>query len=65
MTTRTREDLNNPELAWATADALLASAMDWLPGARESLPADRPGDHRADRDGRVLDPALLRAWGAL
>lgn len=60
MTVLIREEMNAADLAWAAADASMATGMEQLQNAREAL-----NGHRPSGDGRVVEPAELRAQGAL
>lgn len=60
MTVLVREEMNAADLAWAAADASMATGLEQLQRAREDL-----NGHRPSGDGRVVEPAELRARGAL
>jgi hypothetical protein len=60
MTVLIREEMNDADLAWAAADAALAAGTEQLRREREAL-----NGHRPSGDGRVVEPAELRARGAL
>ncbi len=60
MTVLIREEMNDADLAWAAADASMATGMEQLQRAREAL-----NGHRPSGDGRVVEPAEFRARGAL
>jgi hypothetical protein len=65
MTVLMREDMNDADLAWAAADASIACAMEQLLRARETLADEHKPARRPQRDGGGVDPAVLRARGAL
>ena len=69
MTVLMRDDLNDADLAWAAADASIASAMEQLLRARQTLAEEQRAEQRAarrsTRDIGGMDPAALRARGAL
>lgn len=65
MTVLMREELNDADLAWAAADASLPGAIGQFLLAQQGLATGNLDTDRAPRDGEVVDPAVLRAWGAL
>ncbi len=65
MTVLMREELNDADLAWAAGDPSVARVVAQLLSARCALAADRPMAEAAPRDGHIVEPALLRARGAL
>ena len=64
MTVLMREDLNETDLAWAAADHSVAGVLGQLLRARQDVGTD-PGAEPARRERTVIDPAVLRARGAL
>lgn len=65
MTFLMRQDMNDADLAWAAADASIACAMEQLLRARETLADEQRTACRPPRDADGVDPAVLRARGAL
>ena len=65
MTVLMREEMNDADLAWAAADVAMAVVMGQLLRARQTLATGLPLDGCRARDGVVIEPALLREWGAL
>ena len=65
MTVLMREELNDADLAWAAADPSVAGVMGQLLRARQSEAANLAPVAVLSRESRVVDPAVLRARGAL
>ena len=66
MTILMRDELNDADLAWAAADASISSAMEQLLRARDAMAQEAgPTAGRPARDRSPVEPAVLRAHGAL
>ncbi|MBW8366371.1 MAG: hypothetical protein K0M70_00720 [Arenimonas sp.] len=65
MTVLMREDLNDADIAWAAADASVGRVVNQLLHARQVLGMDHAQAASTSRQCEVIDPAELRARGAL
>ena len=65
MTVLMREKSNDADLAWAAADPSVAGVMGQLLRARQIAGTDLPQDAHHAHDPMLVEPELLRAWGAL
>jgi hypothetical protein len=65
MTVLMREDMNDADVAWAAADACVGRVADELLRARHTMGVEREVATSSPNKREVIDPAVLRARGAL
>jgi hypothetical protein len=65
MTVLMREEMNDADIAWAAADACVGRVADELLRARHAMGIEGDGVTSSPNKRSVIDPAVLRARGAL
>lgn len=65
MTVLMREEMNDADIAWAAADASVGNVMQQLLTARQALGLERESASSPLNERHLVEPAVMRARGAL